>query len=187
MAYVRGWVVGAVICALPYLLYTAKFSPLIATGVALMFASAGLAMMRPGEKWRAGLGVGAGILVPMAVIILTDVHRDPTSHNLLPFEIAFGLAFAMPPALVGAWLGAFVGRRTHVPASVGAAICAIGFLIAAIHVPFVFADRDAGEAEAGATLRALLKAQERMFARRGEYTCKLSELANPFDTPVRRH
>ena len=184
-----GFAVGAFICSLPYLLYSAQFPPLGITAVALILASAGLAIMRPSDKWWSGIGVGAGILVPMGAIIAIDLQRDPTSHNLLPFEIAFGLAFAMPGALAGAWLGGFIGRTAHVPAMAGAAVTAIGVLTAAIHVPFVFAERAALEAEARTKLQALVTAQDRFHSsnRGGDYTCNLKELGQTFDTPVRWH
>ena len=184
-----GLVVGAVICSLPYLLYSAQFPPLAITAIALMLASTGLAVMRPSDKWRSGIAVGAGILVPMVTIIAIDLQRDPTSHNLFPFEIVFGLAVAMPGALLGAWLGGFIGRVTAVPALVGGVITAIGVLTAAAHVPFVFTERAAGEAGARTKLRALVTAQNRFPAsdRRGGYTCNLKELGQTFDAPVQWH
>lgn len=184
-----GLVVGAVICSLPYLLYSAQFPPLAVTAIALMLASTGLAIMRPSDKWRSGIAVGAGILVPIGTIIGIDLQRDPTSHNLFPFEIAFGLVFAMPGALLGAWLGGFMGRVAAVPALVGGAVTAVGVLTAAIHVPFVFAERAAGEAEARTKLSALVTAQNRFHAldRRGDYSCNLKELGQAFDAPVRWH
>ena len=183
-----GFVVGAVICGLPYVLYSAEFPPLAVTAIALMLASMGLAIMRPSEKWGLGFAVGAGILVPITTIIAFDVARDPTSHTLLPFEIAFGLAVAMPGSLLGAWLGGFIGRAMRVPWQAGAAVTAVGVLTAALHVPIVFAERAAGELEAREKLGALLNAQNRFHASsRGAYTCDLSKLGEAFDTAVRQH
>ncbi len=183
-----GLVVGAVICSLPYLLYSAQFPPLDITALALMLASTGLAVMRPSEKWWCGIAVGAGILVPIVTIIGIDLQRDPTSHNLFPFEIIFGLAFAMPGALLGAWLGGFIGRVATAPAIAGAVITAAGVLAAALHVPFVFAERAAGELDAREKFGALVTAQNRFYAsNRGAYTCNLAKLGQAFDTPVGRH
>ena len=183
-----GLIAGAVICSLPYLLYSAQFPPLAITAIALMLASTGFAIMRPSDRWRAGIAVGAGILVPIATIIAIDLQRDPTSHNLFPFEIGFGLAFAMPGALLGAWLGGFIGRVAAVPALVGAVIAAVGVLTAALHVPFVLAERAAGELDAREKFGALVAAQNRFYAsNRGAYACNLSQLGQAFDTPVRRH
>lgn len=184
-----GLVVGTVICSLPYLLYSAQFPPLAVTAIALMLASMGLAIIRPSEKWRSGIGVGAGILVPIVTIIGIDLQRDPTSHNLFPFEIAFGLAVGMPAALLGALLGGFIARAANVPALAGAAVTALGVLTAAFHVPFVFAERAALEAEARTKLGALAAAQKRFQAsdRRGGYTCDLKKLGQTFDTRVRWH
>lgn len=182
-----GLVVGAVICSLPYLLYSAQFPPVAITAIALMLASLGLAIIRPSDKWRSGLAVGAGILVPMATVIAIDLQRDPTSHNLLPFEFGFGLAVAMPGALLGAWLGGF-NARGAIPALAGAIITAVGVLIAALHVPLVFAERAADELAAREKVEALVAAENRILvANDGAYTCDLRKLGQAFDTPVRRH
>ena len=183
-----GLVVGAVICSLPYLLYSAQFPPLAITVIALTLASTGLAIVRPSDKWRSGIAVGVGILVPMATVIAIDAHHDPTSHNLLPFEIALGLVVGMPGAMLGAWLGGFIGRAAAAPTLAGAVITAAGILTAALHVPFVFAERAADELDAREKFGALVTAQNRFYlSNRGAYTCDLNKLGQAFDTPVRRH
>lgn len=50
-------------------------------------------------RWRSGWRIAAmlpllGVLF-VAVRILVDTRRDPTSHNLWPFEIVFGTAVAL--------------------------------------------------------------------------------------------
>jgi hypothetical protein len=53
------------------------------------------------------LWIGAGVL-PAAVFarVVFDGLRDPTSHNLWPFELAIAFGVALPGALVGAALAA---------------------------------------------------------------------------------
>lgn len=184
-----GLIVGAVICSLPYLLYSAEFPPPAITAIALTLASAGLAIVQPSDKWRSGIAVGAGILVPIATVIGIDLQRDPTSHNLWPFEVVFGLAIAMPGALLGALVGGYLGRVAAMPALAGAAVSAVGVLMAAAHLPIVFAERAAGERDAREKLGALATAQKDFHAARGRstYTCNLSKLGKAFETPVRRH
>jgi hypothetical protein len=57
------------------------------------------------------LGLIAMALPPflLAINILHDWTRDPTSHNLFPFEFMI-YVFISLPALVGALLGFFFGR-----------------------------------------------------------------------------
>jgi hypothetical protein len=184
-----GFVVGAVICSLPYLLYLAQFPPPAVTAIALALASAGLAIIRPADKWQSGIAVGASIVVPMVVSIAPDLLRDPTSHNLWPLGLLFGLAVTMPAALLGAWLGGYLGRTAALPTLAGAAITAAGIFLAAAHVPFVLAERDARELRAQEKLNALVAAQSnfRSSNRRAVYTCNLRKLGEAFDTPIRAH
>lgn len=183
-----GFVVGALICSLPYLFYSAQFPPPAITAIALALAGAGLAIVRPSAKWPSGIAVGAGIVLPLATVIGIDLVRDPTSHNLWPIAFVMGLGLTMPGALLGAWVGGYLGRVAAIPHPAGTAVAAMGVLLAAAHVPFVFAERAAGELDAQQKLRALMAAQERFRASdRSAYTCDLEKLAEAFETPVRRH
>jgi hypothetical protein len=110
MMFLAGLVLGAAICSLPYVVYAAEFPPLLITTIALALAAAGLAVARPADRWLSSAGVGVGIVVPIIVTIVLDLRRDPTSHNLAPFEILIGLAAGMPPALVGALVGGLMNR-----------------------------------------------------------------------------
>lgn len=183
-----GFVLGVVICSLPYLLYSAEFPPPAITAIALTLASAGLAIVRPADKWPTGLAVGVGIVVPMATVIGLDLARDPGSHNLWPIAFVMGLGLTMPGALLGAWVGGYLGRVAPIPRPAGAAVVAMGVLLAAAHVPLVLAERAAGELAAQRKLGALMAAQERFRASdRSRYTCDLAKLGEPFDTAVRGH
>jgi hypothetical protein len=59
------------------------------------------------------LWIGAAVL-PAAVFarVAYDGLRDPTSHNLWPFEIAIAIGVGLPAALAGAVLGWLVLRVT---------------------------------------------------------------------------
>lgn len=60
------------------------------------------------------LWLGAAVL-PAAVFarVVHDVTRDPTSHNLWPFELAIAIGVGFPAALAGALLGWGVLRLTR--------------------------------------------------------------------------
>ena len=51
--------------------------------------------------------VAVGLAIPAAVMarVQFDTFRDPTSHNLWPFEIVFAAGIGFPASLIGAWLG----------------------------------------------------------------------------------
>jgi hypothetical protein len=57
-----------------------------------------------GWRFAGALPLAAWVLWAVAVAI--EVRRDPTAHNLLPFEILIGVALAL------GWLGVLaLGRR----------------------------------------------------------------------------
>jgi hypothetical protein len=183
-----GLALGAAICGLPYLVYAAEFPPRNITMIALALASGGLAIARPTDKWRSGVGVGAGVLVPMITDIVLDIRRDPTSHNLLPFELLIGLALSMPPALLGALLGGLSKRLGSSRSLVGGTMTALGLAVAAGHAPLVLARTVASESAALAKMRLLLAAQDRFRSGnpiRG-FSCDFNELGEPLDAPARR-
>lgn len=51
------------------------------------------------------LAVWAGMIVAHTVVLIWETSRDPTSHNLWPFEYMFLLVLAIP-----AWIGTAAGR-----------------------------------------------------------------------------
>lgn len=56
-----------------------------------------------GRKWAVGLG----IVLPFAVAMALEISEDPTSHNLMPFE----MLITWLPAFLIAATGAALGRR----------------------------------------------------------------------------
>ncbi len=182
-----GAALGALVCGLPYLYYGATSPPMTITSVALALAAAGLAIYRSGLRWQTGGGVGLGFVVVVVVQIVVDYNRDPTSHNLAPFEIVIALLIGLPPAIVGVLLGN-LGRRT-VPRSelVGVVFVALAVGIAAVHARYTVSDIARVEALALKRLGSLIAAQQAFRAAhplRG-YTCDLAELAEPFGGPIR--
>lgn len=62
---------------------------------------------------KAILVVGAS--VPAAVIarVMVDTAKDPTSHNLWPFELAIALVIGFAASAVGALIGSVLARLAH--------------------------------------------------------------------------
>ena len=104
----------ALVCTLAVLL---PYAPRLDAGEQLPDALFGIGLWAVAlaalvARWRLGLGVlpaalAAGAGVPVAVIckVAWDVVRDPTSHNLWPFEVAIALAVGAVPAILGAVAG----------------------------------------------------------------------------------
>lgn len=185
MRFLVGIALGAAICGLPYLVYAAEFPPWRITMIALALAAGGLAVVRPTDKWLSGVGVGVGILVPMIATIAVDYRRDPTSHNLLPFEILIGLAVGMPPALLGALLGGLTRRVSFRRSLVGGTVAALGLAVAVVHAPVILARTIASESDALAKIKLLMAAQDRVRSAnptRG-FSCDLNALGERFDAP----
>lgn len=100
-----------VIAALPYwfALEAKRSLPEALYGAALVLPVLtalvdGVPTRRP---FRRSLWIGASVL-PAAVFarVVFDGLRDPTSHNLWPFELAIAFGVALPAAVVGAALAA---------------------------------------------------------------------------------
>lgn len=91
--------------------YNAPGLPVALTGVAmaaLALISALLVLARAAGAWRV-LAVMLGC-VPAAVVlrVLLETWQDPSSHNLWPFEVVFGLLLGMPAVAMGTAAGALV-------------------------------------------------------------------------------
>ena len=81
---------------------------LVAVGVvALMARAFGLARF-----WKVWLLIATS--VPLAVLarVIVETGRDPTSHNLWPFEIAIAAGLGLACALAGTLLGSLLLLRS---------------------------------------------------------------------------
>lgn len=55
---------------------------------------------------------GAGLVLLQAALTTYEIQRFPTSHNLLPFDVASWLVLAAP-LVIGSFAGTRVRRRRH--------------------------------------------------------------------------
>jgi hypothetical protein len=78
---------------------------------AVTIAAAALRMAWP-HRWRTtALLLAFAVVAVVGIRVAVDVARDPTSHNLFPFELAIAGAVGAAAALAGIGLGAFANRR----------------------------------------------------------------------------
>lgn len=181
-----GVALGTLVCGLPYLFYDAASPPITVTSVALATAAAGLALFRPGVRWQIGAGVGVGLLIVFVAQIIVDTNRDPTSHNLWPFEIPIALVIGLPPAILGVLLGNFLRRNVPWPQLGGIVLVTLAVGGAAVSATATASDIVRVEALASKKVVALIVAQHAFRAAhplRG-YTCDLGELGVPFSGPI---
>lgn len=181
-----GVALGTLVCGLPYLFYDAEFPPITVTSVALATAAAGLALFRPGVRWQIGAGVGVGLLIVVVSQIIGDYNRDPTSHNLAPFEILIALVIGLPPTILGVLLGNFLRRNVPWPQLGGIVLVTLAVGGAAVSATATASDIVRVEALALKKVVALIVAQHAFRAAhplRG-YTCDLGELGEPFSGPI---
>lgn len=184
-----GVTLGTLLSYLPYLLYGATFPPIVITSVALAVAAAGLALLRPGLRWQTGGGVGFGLLIVVVAQIVWDYSRDPTSHNLAPFEILGAVVTGLPPAILGVWLGSLVGRNVPRPHLGGLMLVTLAVGLATVSATVTRSDIVTVEALTSRKVMALIAAQQAFRAAhplRG-YTCDLGELSEPFSGPITRN
>lgn len=86
---------------------------LYGTPVAMAGAAALVDALLGRKPFVRALWVGAAVL-PATVFarVVDDGLRDPTAHNLWPFEVAIAIGVGLPAALAGAAAGALVLRVT---------------------------------------------------------------------------
>jgi len=60
------------------------------------------------------LPVAFGLILPFPIALWIEISRDPTSHNLFPFEIILGWIPAFLVALLAAYVGARIRRTSRV-------------------------------------------------------------------------
>jgi hypothetical protein len=182
-----GVAVGALVCGLPYVVYGATSPPIAITSVVLGVAAAGLALLRSGARWQTGAGVGIGLLVVIVVQIVVDFNRDPTSHNLAPFEIVSALVIGLPPAILGVLLVNLVRPKVPWPEVGGIALVTLSLAVAAVSASMTAGDITRLETLALKKVVALMATQYEFRAAhpaRG-YTCDLRELGESFSGPIK--
>ncbi len=54
--------------------------------------------------------IALGLILPLPVALAIEIAKDPTSHNLFPFEILFGWG----PAYLLAFVAAYAGARVRI-------------------------------------------------------------------------
>jgi hypothetical protein len=64
-----------------------------------------------GGFFRPGWAVALGMMLPWPVGCLVETIKDPTSHNLLPFEVIIAWLPAFALALMGTYIGRMVVER----------------------------------------------------------------------------
>ena len=69
-------------------------------GVALALRLAGVA-----RSWKIALLIGSAPAMAVLARVIADTMRDPTSHNLWPFELVIALALGVACAACGAMAG----------------------------------------------------------------------------------
>ena len=82
---------------------------LLGPGLVVVLAAAALARGYSGKSFLRSVAV-MGSAVPAAVLarVIVDVVRDPTSHNLWPFEIVIAMLVGAAAAVAGALLGSLL-------------------------------------------------------------------------------
>jgi len=124
----RGWrsgaMRGALVFAVAFMLAATFYWPAFEAKVNLPEALYGAPVAMAGvaafvdallgrRPFARALWVGAAVL-PAAVVarVVYDGLRDPTAHNLWPFEVAIAIGVGLPAALAGAAAGALLLRAT---------------------------------------------------------------------------
>jgi hypothetical protein len=143
----------------------------LAIGASALLAGLALGLKRRRSAVTVGLILSCGPFLLTALNIAVDVARDPTSHNLFPFELLIALAIGLVPA-VGLSIGyAIPPARVPPRASLIAAGLAA---LAALSSPAVarIYYRDV-ETSVQATLRRLLAAENgyRAASQAHRFTC----------------
>jgi hypothetical protein len=95
-------------------LMDAPLFPLIRTAVESLSWAAPAALLVLGviagalTRWHP-VAIGAASVAVFPVVAIAEIVKDPTSHNLIPFEMVM-YAFLAVPAVLGAWVGGLVAR-----------------------------------------------------------------------------
>lgn len=74
------------------------------SGLLLLVVGGGVALVRP-KNWFV-LGGSTVLLFPLAAIL--EMNKDPSSHNLWPFEFVLYIVLVGGPGVLGALLGSIL-------------------------------------------------------------------------------
>lgn len=96
-----------------------RMSDLAGWGTAAFLAALVLGMFSESRKWIVLVGTIAAPLVANIANIVYDLARDPTTHNLFPFELFMTSIVAGSGALIGAVIGTGLQRKAERSASRG--------------------------------------------------------------------
>jgi hypothetical protein len=100
-----GVLAGAVNYAAHAVLVPRFFDKSVATFAVVAFVLGILLSFSPGGPLKkVTLSLAGGSILANLVFISLDWMKDPTSHNLFPFELAFNFVLVAVPAFVGALL-----------------------------------------------------------------------------------
>ena len=115
-----GFAAGFLAVGVPYwaLPYSAAQMPSALLTPALAVVPAAAAILRTigaARFWRIVGVVGAAVPAVIMARVTLETGRDPTSHNLWPFEVVIacgvGFAYALPGAVAGSAAAALASRR----------------------------------------------------------------------------
>ena len=88
-------------------------SDLLGWGTAAFLSALVLAMFSETRKWIVAIATIVSPLVANIANIGYDLAKDPTSHNLFPFELFMTTVVAACGALVGAVIGTGLHRQAQ--------------------------------------------------------------------------
>jgi hypothetical protein len=84
---------------------------LLSMGLVVVAAAAALTRVFSGRRSaRVAWAIGAAVPAVVAARVVADTMRDPTSHNLWPFELVIAMLIGGAAALAGALIGGAVSR-----------------------------------------------------------------------------
>lgn len=74
----------------------------LAPGAFLVALISGI--IRKNQPAMNALIISLGVMLGMLSRIVSDILKDPSSHNLFPFELMIGLVIVLPAAFLGTYL-----------------------------------------------------------------------------------
>jgi hypothetical protein len=84
---------------------------LLSVGLLVVAAAAALTRVVSGRRSvRVAWAIGAAVPTVVAARVVADALRDPTSHNLWPFELVIAMVLGGVAAAAGALIGSAVSR-----------------------------------------------------------------------------